>query len=190
MSDEFLKERKQSLEEEFFHKENAKKIKAMREKLKVENTREGLRKASGLTSDALLDRLVELGMSADTVAALNLIPLIHVAWADGVMQNEEREAILNGAKDRGIDSDSPAYEILDTWLANEPESTLFEAWSGYVKAFAKEHLNDEQFEELRQQILGFAQSVAEAAGGFLGINAVAKSERDAIDAIKAAMQSD
>src|SRR5690606_26860332 len=108
MSSEFLDDRRKSLEDEFFHKESQKDLAKLREKLAKQNSKDELRKASGMEDEAVLDRLVELGIGADTIAALSLVPLIKVAWADGAVQDREREAILQGAEDKGITKDSPA----------------------------------------------------------------------------------
>ena len=58
-----LEDRGRALEDEFFNKENAKKIEALKEKLDDKRSREDLRKASGMTDDAVLDKLVELGLA-------------------------------------------------------------------------------------------------------------------------------
>ncbi len=92
-----LEERGRALEDEFFHKENTAKLAAMKAKLESQSNKEELRKASGMTDDDVLDRLVALGMRADTIAALSLVPLVAVAWADGEIQDDERSAILQGA---------------------------------------------------------------------------------------------
>ena len=86
MSDNSLEERGRALENQFFDKENKAKLAAMKEKLESQSSREELRKASGMTDEAVLDKLVALGLCANTIAALSLVPLIYVAWADGSIQ--------------------------------------------------------------------------------------------------------
>ena len=188
MSDDFLKERRQSLEEEFFRRQNQDSLAQMKQELQDNNTRDGLRRASGMDNDVVLDKMLELGLTGETVAALSLVPLLTVAWADGKMQDAEKTAILHGAEGKGIDKDSPAWKILSDWLAEEPPSELFDAWSSYIQAMGKELLNEQQFDTLKSQIVTFAKGVAEAAGGFLGIGSVAKAESDAIARIESAFQ--
>jgi len=60
-----------------------------------------LAEASGLTDIDLVDRLVGLGIRASTLAALTLVPLIEVAWADDRMEAKERDAILAAAAATG-----------------------------------------------------------------------------------------
>lgn len=186
---EFLGDRKQALEDAFFKKEEAKKLEAMREKLKDKTLREDLQKASGMTEEGVLEKLVELGLTGDTVVALSLCPLIHVAWADGEIQDNEREAILQAARGKGIEEGDPAFELLSDWLGTKEPDALWGAWLSYVTAL-KDEMNDEQYALLRTQIVNFATAVAQAAGGFLGIKSVSHTEQTAIDEISAAFGID
>ena len=73
-----------------------------------------------MTDDAVLDKLVELGLKPNTIAALSLVPLIEVAWADGEIQDNERTAILQGAHGKGLEEGTDGYELLQTWLKGKP----------------------------------------------------------------------
>ncbi|HEU0036105.1 MAG TPA: hypothetical protein VFQ53_36080 [Kofleriaceae bacterium] len=185
MSENTLEERGRALENQFFDKENKQKLAAMKEKLDTQRTREELRKASGMSDDAVLERLVALGLKANTIAALSLVPLIAVAWADGSIQENERTAILQGAHGKGLEQGTDGYELLQTWLAKKPTEELFTAWESYIKALAVQ-LNDEQNRLLKNQIVGFAKMVAAAAGGILGFGKVSGSEEKVLERIEAA----
>jgi hypothetical protein len=182
---ESLEERGRALENQFYDKENKAKLAAMKEKLDTQRTREDLRKASGMTDDAVLDKLVELGLRSNTIAALSLVPLIEVAWADGEIQDNERTAILQGAHGKGLEQGTDGYELLQSWLKSRPDAGLFDAWESYIKALASQ-LNDEQNRLLRNQIVGFAKMVAAAAGGFLGIAKVSTTEEKSLARIEQA----
>ena len=162
MSEVTLEERGRALENQFYEKENQQKLAAMKEKLESQQTREELRKASGMSDDAVLDKLVALGLKANTIAALSLVPLIAVAWADGTIQDNERSAILQGAHGKGLEQGTDGYELLQTWLSKRPDDSLFDAWESYIKALASQ-LNDEQNRLLKNQIVGFAKMVATSA---------------------------
>lgn len=179
MSADFLDDRRRSLEDEFFHKENQKDLAALRDKLAAQSTKEDLRKASGMDDEEVLDKLVEMGISANTVTALSLVPLIKVAWADGEIQDSERDAILQGAQGKGIEKGSSSFELLDAWLSKQPDDQLFNAWSGYIKTLRRE-LTEEQGKILKDQVVRFATLVAESAGGFLGFNKVSSDEKKAL----------
>jgi hypothetical protein len=182
---ESLEDRGRALENQFYDKENKDKLAAMKEKLEAQGTKEDLRKASGMTDDKVLDKLVELGLRSNTIAALSLVPLIEVAWADGEIQDNERTAILQGAHGKGLEQGTDGYELLQSWLKSRPDTGLYEAWEAYIKALASQ-LNDEQNRLLKNQIVGFAKMVAASAGGFLGIGKVSASEEKALAKIEAA----
>lgn len=185
MAEVTLEERGRALEDQFFEKENAQKLAAMKEKLDTQKSREELRKASGMSDDAVLDKLVSLGLRGNTIAALSLVPLISVAWADGEIQDNERTAILQGAHGKGLEQGTDGYELLQGWLKKKPSTELFEAWESYIKALSSQ-LNEEQNRLLKNQIVGFAKMVAAAAGGILGFGKVSGDEEKVIGRIEAA----
>lgn len=185
MAEVTLEERGRALEDQFFEKENQVKLAHMKEKLDAQRSREELRKASGMTDDAVLDKLVALGLTSNTIAALSLVPLIAVAWADGTIQDNERTAILQGAHGKGLEQGTDGYELLQTWLAKKPSEDLFVAWDAYIKTLTAQ-LNDEQNRLLKNQIVGFAKMVAAAAGGILGFGKVSGDEEKVLNRIEAA----
>jgi len=183
--DNSLEERGRALENQFFDKQDKQKLAAMKEKLETQTSREELRKASGMTDDAVLDKLVSLGLKANTIAALSLVPLVSVAWADGEIQENERVAILQGAQGKSLEEGTPGYELLQSWLSRKPTEELFNAWESYIKALAGQ-LNDEQNRVLKNQIVGFAKMVATSAGGILGFGKVSGTEEKVLAKIEAA----
>jgi len=185
MADVTLEDRGKALEDQFFDKENAQKIAAMKDKFDDQRSREDLRKASGMTDDAVLDKLVDLGLRSNTIAALSLVPLVAVAWADGEIQDNERTAILQGAHGKGLESGTDGYELLQGWLKKKPSDDLFGAWESYIKALTSQ-LNEEQNRLLKNQIVGFAKMVAAAAGGILGFGKVSGDEEKVLTRIEAA----
>ena len=185
MSEVTLEERGRALENQFYEKENQQKLAAMKHKLDAQQSKDELRKASGMSDDAVLDRLVALGLRANTIAALSLVPLIQVAWADGTIQDNERTAILQGAHGKGLEEGSDGYDLLQGWLQRKPADELFTAWEAYIKALASQ-LNDEQNRLLKNQIVGFAKMVAAAAGGILGFGKVSSTEEQVLHRIEAA----
>jgi len=185
MAEVTLEERGKALEDQFFEKENQQKLSAMKDKLDTQRSREDLRKASGMTDDSVLDKLVALGLKSNTIAALSLVPLIAVAWADGTIQDNERTAILQGAHGKGLEQGTDGYELLQTWLAKKPSDDLFTAWEAYIKTLTVQ-LNEEQNRLLKNQILGFAKMVAASAGGILGFGKVSSDEEKVLDRIDSA----
>lgn len=168
MSDEFLGDRKKALEESFFAKENARLIERLRQERKKQDARSGLAEISGIRDEAVLDKLCELGMEADTWAAISLVPLVEVAWADGSVDERERRAVLSAAEANGIANGSPSYLLLESWLARRPDARLLECWGEYIIGVCSV-LSSGQRDALQREILGRARAVAEATGGLLGL---------------------
>lgn len=168
--------RRAALEESFFAKYNADLLEKLRRRKGEKSSKQQLIAASGIRDDAVLNMLMELKLEAQTLAALTLVPLIRVAWADGKVHPEEKLAVMNAAAQEGITEGSPAYELLERWLTKKPEPRLVEAWKGYVTCLA-ESLSPAARIALRDQVIGRARQVAEATGGFLGLgNRVSKAE--------------
>ena len=81
--------------------------------------------------------LLALEIDSETLAALTLIPLVEVAWADGSIAQQERDAILEAAASVGITPESESYFLLGNWLKKAPPAGLLEAWESYVAALSE-----------------------------------------------------
>lgn len=186
---EVLRDRGKSLEDEFFHRENKKLMARLAEMRAKEVSREGLGKATGITSAAVLDKLMELGIRPETVAALAIVPLAEVAWADGSLDARERKAILDRASESGISAGSAEHALLEEWLARRPEEKLFTAWTHMVKGLTAE-LGPEAAARLKTSLLERAQAVATASGGVLGMGSkVSSAEAAMLAKLEAAFAS-
>ncbi|MBU8543252.1 MULTISPECIES: hypothetical protein [Roseomonadaceae] len=170
MSQEFLDDRRRALEEAFFAQEAAAWRERHRAATAAQSERERLAAASGISEPALLDRLVSAGVKAETLAALSLVPLVLVAWADGTLDEAERKALLEAAAESGVTAGSAAHESFTQWLAAPPPPGLLETWTAYIQASAP-GMDPQSRELLKATLIGRARRVAEAAGGFLGLGA-------------------
>lgn len=168
-----------SLEDAFFAKENARLLEQLRAKARQEERRKALRDVIQIQDEGLVDHLLELGLGPETILAVTLIPLAMVAWADGSMEPKEREAILRAAAEKGIVPDSIAGQVLDSWLRNPLDGKLVEAWKRYVQTIWPS-LTPHEREEVRQMGLERARTVAEAAGGFLGLGSRISAQERAV----------
>ena len=179
MSDEFLKDREKSFEALFFSKQSAELIARLRSEKKKKAAKEGLRDVSGIGDDEVLDKLVELDIEPDTWAAVSLVPLVEVAWADGKIDDRERQAVLSGARANGIEPGSPSYELLETWLRHRPDGRLLEGWGEYIVELCAK-LAVKEKAALKREVLGRARKVAEAAGGILGFGKRVSAEEEVV----------
>ncbi len=180
-----FEDRRRSLEEAFFRKENARLLESLRGRREREAAVRTLREASGILDEHLLNLLVGVGIEAPAFAALSLAPLVWVAWADRGMDWGEREALLEAATREGIEKDSPAYDLLQNWLHERPQAALFEAWTAYTKGVVL-GLAKNDTDLAKQDIAGRARRVAEATGGILGLGAISESEKEVLAKIESA----
>ena len=175
-----------NLEDAFFAKENAKLLEKLREKAQREERRAALRVVIRNADDATIDHLLDLGIRPETALAVALVPLAAVAWADGTLDDRERDAILRAAEDRGVHAGTPAREMLESWLARAPGPQLITAWKHYVASVWSD-LSAHEREDLREAMIGMARRVAEAAGGFLGVRSISAAERAVLQDLEATL---
>ena len=176
---EILRERGKSLEDEFFRREDKRLLTRLQELRAAEVNREALAKASGITKPEVLERLLDLGIQAQTLAALSIVPLVVVAWADGALDAKERQTVLEHAVTAGITSGSAAYALLEAWLEHRPNRQLHEAWKQLVLAI-REQIGPDEAARLRAEILDRARRVARASGGVLGMGSKVSSAEAAM----------
>ena len=187
MSNEILGNRGRALEELFFARESEKFNQSRQEKDVAENRKAALSAASGISDDTVLDQLIALGISSDTLAALALVPLVEVAWADGDMDEGEGKAILSAAEDSGLSAEGAA--LLDEWLVIQPGSSILAAWKTYVNALTG-NMDAVTRDKLKRELLSRARAVAESAGGILGIGKISKEEENKLEELAEAFSKD
>ena len=176
------------LEDRFFLEQDRILIEKQRELKKIEETRQALSAVSGITNQKVLQRLVELNIQVEILASLAVVPLVEVAWADGRIDDKEREAIRRASAEAGLAKGSPDFELLDRWLSHRPEPELLEAWRHYMEGLC-ELLGEEERETLRKDLVDRARRVAEAAGGFLGLTSrVSEAEQRVLDELDSAFR--
>ena len=188
MTDQPLGERRKSLEEEFFRKQNADLVARLRAERERGETRDLMAAASGIKDAAVLDRLLDQGMSPAAVAALALAPLVAVAWADHKLEDKERKAVLAEAESAGVTPGTPGHDLLQGWLTEEPPPSLMATWSDYASAMAAAFTPDQR-REFREALIARATAVGNAAGGgFAGIGSkLSSTEQSTLKRIETAL---
>lgn len=182
-SPEILRDRGRSLEDEFFRREDQRMMKRLNDLRTAEATAEALAKASGITKPAVLKKLMELGIRAETVAALSIVPLVEVAWADGTLDAKERRTIVDRA---GIARDSTAGALLQAWLDHRPDPKLLTAWTQLIQGMC-EQLDADGAARLKTELLERASAVAAASGGLFAVGSkVSRSEAAMLARLEAA----
>ena len=92
---------------------------------------------------------------------------------------------MRAAGEAGATDGTAAHDLLRSWLDKRPGVELLEAWKGYVHALV-ESMDSAERQSLRDGILGRARGVAEAAGGFLGLNKISDVEQKKLEELEAA----
>lgn len=125
-------------------------------------------------NEAVIDRIRELGFDGDTARVLDVLPLIHVAWADGNVTTKERTSIFQLLESRGIASDSEAWILVETLLEKRPSADFLDETLHLLRDMGG-HETD---------IVQLCLQVADASGGFFGLgDKISDSERALIEHI-------
>lgn len=135
--------------------------------------------ADSLKTDdlSLAERIKALGFSGESAGVFDLLPLVHVAWADGTVQKGERAAILRVLEARGVTSGSEGFVLMESLLEEQPSDEYMAQSLAVLKELVGAGGRSAEIVDLCQQ-------VASAAGGFLGlVGKVDDQERALIDQI-------
>jgi hypothetical protein len=175
-----------TLVDAFFFEQDRQLLKAFHERLEKMDRRTQFAQICGISDEAVLDRLIDLDITPEALAAMEVVPLVLVAWADGAVQAEERAAILTAAAAAGIQPQDARYPLLERWLQRRPAAGMLEAWRHYVHGLCL-RLDRPEIEKLRHEVLDRARKVAQAAGGFLGFgDKTSAAERTVLDKLERA----
>ncbi len=175
--------------EKMFVDQYAKSLREKRRREKAERElEEKMFEASGIEDKEVIRRLIAIRIEPDTLAALSLVPLVEVAWADRRLDEKERKAILEAAEKYGVAGDTPGRALLESWLDEKPDDCLLEAWKDYAGALSH-GLDDHLRIALRDSILGHARAVAEETGGILGLGSkISDAEQKVLDELQEAFE--
>jgi len=177
-----IHDRGRALEDEFFHRVDEQLREKLRESMEREDLRAQLIAATGFKDDELLDHLLDGGFQPASVAALALVPLVFVAWADGSVSPSERQAVMSTALQRGLENQPIAMKVVDGWLHAHPPQSLWKLWKEYAMAL-RSTVPTAVAEKLTNEILRQCKAVAEASGGTLGFGKICKQEQEILDEI-------
>jgi hypothetical protein len=178
------------LEEAFFTSQDQKLIENLRKMRQMKETKEALANVSGIRNDAVLDKLVSLNVRPETLASFCIVPLVNVAWADGHIDEKEKQTVLSAAEKMGYARGGVDYDLIKLWMTRKPSEDLLTAWTHYIEGLC-ENLTDEEKKLLKADIMGHAKAIAEASGGFLGMgigDTISKSEKEMLSKLESAFK--
>ncbi|MEM7156076.1 MAG: TerB family tellurite resistance protein [Myxococcota bacterium] len=128
---------------------------------------------------SLAERIKALGFSGDTAKVFDLLPLVHVAWADGSIQKSERAAILRVLELRSVAPGTEGFTLIESLLEERPSDQYMTQSLAVLKELLAQGDGNQG-----AAIVELCQDVATAAGGFLGLGSkVSGEERELIERI-------
>jgi tellurite resistance protein len=167
-------------EEKYFAAVEAEARRKLRENLEDNARRleENTAVAAALgTDDAVLaDEIRKLGFDGDNAKVFDLLPLVHVAWADGSVQRGERAAILKILRARGIEPGTSPFRTIEALLEERPADSFMRQSLALLRGV----LGKRGGGDGKQEIVDLCMQVAAASGGLLGLGARMSDEEKAM----------
>jgi len=184
MSDrDAFKDRERGLEEGYFLKREQELIKKMRERVALEKERSQLADKIGVTNDEILQALQDLGYNSENIKLLHLMPLVHVAWANGKISDRERKIILEAARASGIGEGSEAERHLEELLHDPPSDEFMEAQFMAIRAILQAVPEDSQ-KAIRENLTNYCTVLASLSKELFSLEPrISKAEREALDRV-------
>jgi hypothetical protein len=177
-------------EEEYFHRRDTELIEQMRTLAALEQKRQRLSEVLRITDENILNAVETLKFDDTTVAVLELVQMLDVAWSDGVVSRAERDLILATAREGNVAPNSSADNFLTACMQECPSAESFVQTLkvlrnifGLLPARARER------DARRAKLLDRCARVASASGGCLGlIDPVSSIERARLHEIASTLQ--
>jgi hypothetical protein len=141
--------------------------------------------------DPALERnLAGLGLTRSTYRALMLLPLVYVAWADGSVQNVERELILKFAGQR-LHLTPETMKVIERWLEKAPSKEYIESGlQGLLGIALDESMLEVDVSELPELVVHAEALAAATAETLHDPTSVTPEEEEALAEIAALLQVD
>ena len=185
---ERIPERGRLVEESYFRRKEQELLAKLKAKAEADAHRKGLAEATGLTNEAILEVLREMGFDRATVVLLFLVPILEVAWSDGSITEREKAAILEGARAHGVTEGTPAHARLLEWLAQKPDPRLFRHALEIVRDLLVAQ-SDPNRQSTGNKLLDACQNIAAASGGILGLGSkVSREEKSVLERVAAEVE--
>ena len=154
-------------EGEYFYRLDVELIDDMRRRAAFEERRLRMAEACQTDDPRILDALEKLGYDQTTITLLYLVPLVHVAWIDGSVNQAERNRITVMASLQGVREDIPAYQQLMAWLGRRPSDEFFQGTLRVIQAIL-ESLPENQRKARKEFLIRCCREVAFASCGLFG----------------------
>ena len=169
---------KHALEDAFFRDVDSMIVSRLRSEAASDDAKKTLEQ-TGLHDQTLIDELIALGVTAEGLVAMRLVPMVMVAWAERGVDASERQAVLAEAYRLGVADGSVVAVLLENWLNQKPPIAILDAWKRYMKSDIAT-MSGVAKEKLIQLMERQMRAVAHASGGHLGVGKISKKEQQLI----------
>lgn len=173
------KQKSQVLEDAFYNKNSTTLLESLSQLKEMDTSQETLKKISGIENSNLFYYLSSNDVKPESLAALVLIPVIMVAWADGDLNEKKKNSILKTIDKKALLQSKILRELLQPWLTYKPTQNLQDTWCTYLKDL-KKSFDTKYWQQLKEALLYAAMELAKATGGFLGGGSLSKEEQAVI----------
>lgn len=136
--------------------------------------------ATALATDdhELAAKIRKLGFDGDNAKVFDILPLVHVAWADGAIQRGERTAILKILTGRGIAVGTEPFRTIEALLEERPPESFMRQSLALLRSVVASRGGGSD------EIVDLCMQVAAASGGILGFGTrIGDAEKELIAAI-------
>ena len=125
-----------------------------------------------------------MGIDKETYSVVSLLPLVQVAWSDGLIQQNERSLIMHIASS-SLDINHDGMVLLENWLTYRPSDAYLQAGLEVLSALSKKTSWENVSINTINDVIGFSWDVAKAAGGLFGFGRIESNEKDTLSKIAA-----
>ena len=171
-----MKDRGRSLEEEWARQWAREAVERLRARRDENEECRRLAEATGIRSPELVRRIRELGLDAESVSLLFLVPMVGIAGADGAVSHAERARVKELAHQGGVARGSYAAAMLDGWLIDPPAGEELDRMLA-VRRDLVAALPQDQADAICSRTLAALEHVGRASGGLFGIGTISRAER-------------
>lgn len=136
----------------------------------------------GVFETDVAETFLELGFRPHTARAIEMAPLVYVAWASNKVTDSECTAATAEVYDSLLRDFPATMSIFHRWMTARPQPGTWDLWVKYTQC-RLESMSAADQAELHSTILRQAKRIARASGGWMGIGSICREEQEVIDAI-------
>jgi hypothetical protein len=172
-------DRERALEAEYIIRRDHELVEKMRQARLSQHARVEMSRQTGLDDPDVIKELQELGFTPETIVLLPFIPLLEVAWVDGV-RPAERDLLVKLARRRHIEEGSVADRQLAEWMVRRPAPVVFERAGRLISALLASGSAELREGLTADQLVAYCEQIAAASGGLLGTRILSISNEERV----------